>query len=224
MSGQTGLRARGLSYAVEGRALLDGLDLEVERGASAAVVGPSGSGKSTLLMCLLGLIKPDAGRVTVEGQELGRLSGRGLAAFRRERIGIVFQFGELLPELSPTENVALAGLLAGMERREAYEKAEQLLAGLGVPAEGTATGQLSGGERQRTAVARALIGDPTLILADEPTGALDQTARDAVADLLFKLPAERGCALVVVTHDHGVAARADRCLRLDDGRLVEAAR
>ncbi len=135
---------------------------------------------------------------------------------------MVFQFGELLPELSARENVALAALLAGVAHTTAYDRAEALLAHLGVPEGGTPTAYLSGGERQRVAVARALITDPPLILADEPTGALDQENRDAVADILFDLPKRDGRALLVVTHDQAVARRADRWLDLIAGRLAGA--
>nr|WP_246497084.1 ABC transporter ATP-binding protein [Sphaerisporangium rubeum] len=201
---------------------MDGIDLTVEPGNSVAVTGPSGSGKTTLLMSVLGLVKPDEGAIRVAGQDITRMRGRALAAHRRTHLGVVFQFGELLPELSPVENVALAAMLAGRDHRRAFAAAEDLLGELGVPLEGTSTGLLSGGERQRTAVARALITEPAVLLADEPTGSLDRTSRESVADLLFSLPARRGCALVVVTHDPAVADRADRLMRLDMGQLAEA--
>ncbi|WP_067453106.1 ABC transporter ATP-binding protein [Actinomadura macra] len=214
------LQIEGLRYEIGDRVLLDDLDLQVSAGHSLAVTGPSGSGKSTLLMCALGLVKPDSGTVSVAGKDMTRLSARALASHRRRHLGVVFQFGELLPELSPSENVAIAALLAGVDRRKAYADARDLLRWLGVPEQGT-TGLLSGGERQRTAVARALVMEPTLVLADEPTGALDQRTRETVADLLFDIPARRGCALVVVTHDPAVAGRADAQVSLDSGRLVE---
>ncbi|MBW8481282.1 ABC transporter ATP-binding protein [Actinomadura parmotrematis] len=218
------VRARGVRYAVGGRVLLDGAGLDVPAGGSVAVSGPSGSGKSTLLMCLLGLVRPDAGEIAVAGADVTRMSRRALAEHRRRTMGMVFQFGELLPELTPVENAALPALLGGTGRRAAYAAARELLVRLGVPVEGTATGLLSGGERQRVAVARALAAGPAVVLADEPTGALDAEAREAVADLLFALPAEHGCALVVATHDPAVAARADERLVLRGGRLsAEAA-
>ncbi|WP_245966992.1 ABC transporter ATP-binding protein [Sphaerisporangium album] len=216
------LRIEGLRHSAGGRLVLDGVDLTVPRGESVAVTGPSGSGKTTLLMSVLGLVKPDQGAVWVAGRDITRMRGRALAAHRRANLGVVFQFGELLPELSPVENVALAALLAGQDHKRAYASAEDLLRGLGVPADETPTGMLSGGERQRTAVARALITEPAVLLADEPTGSLDRAARDSVADLLFSLPARHGCVLVVVTHDPAVADRADRTLRLDMGHLAEA--
>ncbi|WP_460068419.1 ABC transporter ATP-binding protein [Streptomyces sp. YKOK-I1] len=216
------LSIRGLRYAVSDRVLLDGLDLEVDAGQSVAILGPSGSGKSTLLGCALGLLRPATGAVEVAGADIVPMRRRALEKHRSRNIGVVFQFGELLPELTPVENVALAALLGGTGTREAYRRAESVLDELGVPREGVPTGQLSGGERQRTAVARALVNEPALLLADEPTGALDNRTRDGVAELLFSVPRQRGCALVVVTHDLAVAQQADRCLELKDARLVGA--
>ncbi|WP_345747059.1 ABC transporter ATP-binding protein [Streptomyces sp. ODS28] len=215
-----GLRVEGLRCRVGERLLLDGVDLAVGPGESAAVTGPSGSGKSTLLLCILGLTSPESGTVTAGGHELTGLSARRLARVRRESIGTVFQFGELLPELTPLENVALPALLSGGPHEDAYRRAAELLDELEVPREGTPTGLLSGGERQRAAVARALITGPRVLLADEPTGALDARTREAVADLLFTVSERRGCALLVVTHDPSVAARAGRVLRLEGGRLT----
>ncbi|NJP99336.1 ABC transporter ATP-binding protein [Streptomyces zingiberis] len=223
-SGESGpgapiLDLRGLRAEVPGRVLLDEAELTVRAGESVAVTGASGSGKSTLLMCVLGLVRPAAGTVRVAGVDVTRLRPRRLARHRRAHVGAVFQFGELLPELTPVENVAVAALLAGVGRAEAFARAGELLSRLGVAAR-VPTAELSGGERQRTAVARALVNRPSLLLADEPTGALDETNRDAVCELLFGLPARTGCGLLVVTHDPAVAARADRTVRLSGGRLV----
>jgi putative ABC transport system ATP-binding protein/lipoprotein-releasing system ATP-binding protein len=216
---QPAVRLHGLTYRIEDRLLFDGLELEVERGRSLAVLGPSGCGKSTLLSVLLGLAPPDAGTVEIAGAGITGMSPRRRARHRRDHMGMVFQFGELLPELSPVENVALAGLLAGLSRKQATERARDLLGRLGVPLAARTTARLSGGERQRTAVARAIVNRPAVLLADEPTGALDEHNRETVADLLFSLPAEYDCALVVVTHDRQVARRADRRLLLSDGSL-----
>ncbi|MFI1867281.1 ABC transporter ATP-binding protein [Streptomyces jumonjinensis] len=210
-----------IAYSVADRALLSGAGLSLPSGSSASVMGPSGSGKSTLLMCLLGLIRPTAGTIAIAGTDITGLSAKALTAHRRKHMGMVFQFGELLPELTPVENVMLAALLSGEVADAARDRAESLLAELNVSTS-AATGALSGGERQRVAVARALVNEPTVLLADEPTGSLDSEQREAVADLLFAMPRSHGCALVVVTHDAGVAARADVQLRLVDGRLIRA--
>ncbi|MGW3328712.1 ABC transporter ATP-binding protein [Streptomyces virginiae] len=209
-----------LQYAIGDRTLFEDLDLSLPVGESVAVMGPSGSGKSTLISCALGLVKPQ-GMVKVAGTDITRMRSRELARHRGAHTGVVFQFGELLPELTPVENVALAGLLAGASRSDAYEDAEKLLAELGVPAGERSTGTLSGGERQRTAVARALVNKPALLLADEPTGALDDANRNSVADILFQVPSRWECGLLVVTHDEQVANRADHLLHLADGRLQD---
>ncbi|MFM9701046.1 ABC transporter ATP-binding protein [Streptomyces europaeiscabiei] len=210
----------GLTCRTPDRVLFSEAELSVRAGESVAVMGASGSGKSTLLACVLGLGTPSAGEVRVDGEAVGRLSRRSLAQLRRDKVGMVFQHGELLPELSPLENVALAALLGGQPRAAAYDKAARILGELGVPADAQSTATLSGGERQRTAVARALVNDPLLLLADEPTGALDTGLRDTVADLLYALPGERGCALLIVTHHPRLAARADAVATLADGRLT----
>ncbi|MFZ3467467.1 ABC transporter ATP-binding protein [Streptomyces sp. 4.24] len=212
---------RGLTYGVPGRNLFSSLDLDVRAGESVAVMGPSGSGKTTLLSCALGLVRPASGTVTVSDVDMGSLKGAALARHRAGHIGMVFQFGELLPELSPVDNVALASLLAGTGRNEAYGQAQALLTELGVPL-AESSGDLSGGERQRTAVARAVINSPALLLADEPTGALDEAAREKVADTLFDMPRRYNCGLLLVTHDPVVAFRADRVLSLAGGVLVPA--
>ncbi|MFD8141657.1 ABC transporter ATP-binding protein [Streptomyces sp. NPDC059708] len=219
----TALEFGSLHYSVDDRALFEALDLRLAVGESVAVMGPSGSGKSTLISCALGLVTP-LGAVRVAGADITRMKRRELARHRGAHTGVVFQFGELLPELTPVENVALAGLLAGAARKDVYDEAAKLLAELGVPSAERPTGTLSGGERQRTAVARALINKPALLLADEPTGALDDANRDSVADMLFQVPSRWECGLLVVTHDEHVARRADRVLHLADGRLQERGR
>lgn len=215
------VEVNGLRYSIGERRLLDGLTLEVQSGSSVAVTGPSGSGKTTLLCCLSGLVTPDAGVVRVAGLDIAQASSGERAAMRLRTVGTIYQFGELIPELSPLENTALPVLLAGGNAKAAYADASALLDELGV--QGTSaknTASLSGGERQRVAVARALIGKPAVVLADEPTGSLDQRTGDIVADLLFELPVRFGCALIVVTHNPQIAARADRTLELADGRLA----
>ncbi|MFE5709941.1 ABC transporter ATP-binding protein [Streptomyces sp. NPDC056501] len=213
------LEIEGLTHSLGTRELFTDLSLTLRAGESVAVTGSSGSGKSTLLSCVLGLIKPAAGSVKVTGTDIVGLRSGRLAELRARSVGMVFQFGELLPELSPLDNVVLAALLARADRRGARERAQALLDELGVPDAATSE-ELSGGERQRTAVARALINEPALLLADEPTGALDTETRDRTAELLFDLPRRHACGLLVVTHDPGIAERADRALRLEAGALT----
>jgi ABC-type lipoprotein export system ATPase subunit len=208
-----------VNFAVGTRSLLNGVTFTANLGESVSITGPSGSGKSTLLSLALGLNKPSQGKVSIAGHDLGTLSRKNLARLRLHSVGMVFQAGELLDELTPVENVALAGLLAGRPRADVYAQAQRALDRLGIATDATVTGQLSGGERQRVAVARALINEPELVLADEPTGALDARASDAVASLLFSLPAEWGCSVVVVSHDMSVAARAAHRYELVDGGL-----
>lgn len=215
------LSIQELTYGIADRVLFSDAELTASQGESVAVMGPSGCGKSTLLSMILGLARPDRGRVTVMGEEVTRLRGDRLAALRAEHLGMVFQFGELIPELTPLENVLLASQLAGRTGPEPRERAHELLDEFNVPRDAV-TADLSGGERQRVAVARALMNRPTLILADEPTGALDQTSRDLVAEHLFALPQRHHCALLLVTHDPEVAGRADRLLRIENGALKQA--
>ncbi|THV29530.1 ABC transporter ATP-binding protein [Glycomyces paridis] len=212
------LAIAALRYTIGDRVLFDGLELELAVGESAAILGPSGSGKSTLLSLILGMARPDEGTIAIDGTDLAGLGTAALAKVRAGSVGMVFQFGELLPELGPEDNVALAAMLAGDDDPGLPDRVAELLRRLGVP-QSPRVETLSGGERQRVAVARALVNGPRLLLADEPTGALDETNRDNVADLLFALPAEQDCALLVVTHDRAVAARADRVYTITGGGL-----
>lgn len=216
-----GLRHRYASPAGE-LAVLDGLDLDVAAGSHVAVVGPSGAGKTTLLGVLGGLEAPQAGSVTVDGEDLAGLGGDELAAYRRATVGFVFQHFGLLDTLSAAENVELAGALAGTPRRQRRARAADLLDAVGLADRRRhRPGQLSGGERQRVALARALANDPRLLLADEPTGNLDEDAAARVRDLLDDVRRDRGCTLVLVTHNRGLARGADRIQVLRHGRLVE---
>jgi ABC-type lipoprotein export system ATPase subunit len=215
LDASSAVETRDLTYVIGRRTVLDGVDLTVRHGHSLAVVGPSGTGKTTLLMCLAGLITPTRGNVLIGGRDLTTMTTRERARIRLRSVGLIYQFGELLPELSPLDNVALPALLGGAAKGEAYRRSRQLLADLGISAVAEAdTAVLSGGERQRVAVARALISRPSIILADEPTGSLDRNAADSVAAILFGLPKERDCSLIVVTHNEEVAARADSILAL----------
>jgi putative ABC transport system ATP-binding protein len=198
--------------------VLHGIDLAVPEGASLGVVGPSGSGKSTLLAVLAGLEKPDRGRVTVRGQDISGLGEDALARFRGRNIGIVFQSFHLIPTMTALENVAVPLELAGAP--DAFERAAAELAAVGLaerPSHYPA--QLSGGEQQRVAIARALAPAPALVVADEPTGNLDETTGAAIADLLFRRRAETGTTLVIVTHDLSLARRCERVIRLKGGRI-----
>jgi putative ABC transport system ATP-binding protein len=202
--------------------ILRGLDLAVAAGETVSIVGPSGSGKSTMMMVVAGLERPTAGRVAVAGQDLGALGEDGLALFRRDRVGIVFQDFHLIPTMSALENVAVPLELAG--RRDAFERAETELQAVGLGHRlGHYPGQLSGGEQQRVALARAFVIAPRLLLADEPTGNLDGETGRHIIDLMFALRAERGTTLLLITHDPMIAARCARTVHLIDGRIVEDA-
>lgn len=213
--------ASSLTVCTADRLLLDGLTLEVLAGSSVAIMGPSGTGKTTLLACLAGLRRPDSGRIRVAGHDVSSMPRRDLPRWRLGHVGVVYQFGELLPELTAAENVRLPALLAGANAETADRAAKNALGAVG--GNGLADRRaavLSGGERQRIATARALVNIPEVIFADEPTGALDRRSAAEVAAVLFDLPRARGCALVVVTHDEEIARQADRVLSLDDGRLI----
>lgn len=197
------------------RRVLNGVNITVEAGRSIAVMGPSGAGKSSLISCVLGLVNPSKGSIRVDGHEMTRASRRERLEIRRHSIGAIFQSGELLSELSALENVMLPGILVrGRQRRDVENRARALLDALEVPDENRTIASYSGGERQRIAVARALINEPRLILADEPTGALDVVARDRVTETIFHLSKTFECAVVVVTHDPVVASQADSTLTL----------
>jgi ABC-type lipoprotein export system ATPase subunit len=210
-------------YGVKGGSLtvLEGITFTIPAGGYASLTGRSGAGKSTLLAVLGGLEAPQAGLVRVNGVELSGLSGDALAAYRRTTVGFVFQHFGLLDTLTARENVELSGTLDGTRRSRRRRRAEELLAAVGLSDRlEHRPGQLSGGERQRVAIARALTNDPALVLADEPTGNLDGEASQTVIELIESLRAERGCTLVLVTHDPGLASRAEMHVRLDAGRLV----
>ncbi|MGV3573399.1 MAG: ABC transporter ATP-binding protein [Ramlibacter sp.] len=200
--------------------VLRGIDLAIAEGESVAVAGPSGSGKTSLLLLLSGLEAPSAGRIEVDGLDLASLDRDALADLRRERIGIVFQSFHLLPSLSALDNVALPLQMAG--RADAQDRARAQLERVGLgPRLHHSPLQLSGGEQQRVAIARATVHRPRLLLADEPTGNLDDHTAAGIRDLLLELNREAGTTLVLVTHDLDFAARCDRVLRLHDGRLHE---
>lgn len=201
--------------------VLGGVSLTVGRGEIVAIVGPSGAGKTTLLQIAGSLDRPDSGSVTYDGVDITGLKERRLAEFRNRNIGFIFQFHELLPEFTALENVAMPGLIAGRRRKEVMEEARELLTLLGLadrlehrPAE------LSGGEKQRTAIARALINNPRIVLADEPTGSLDSHNREEIHAIISRLCATRGHTFLMVTHDPTLASIAHRVVSMADGRIT----
>ena len=201
--------------------VLHGLDLQVERGEMLAVVGASGVGKSTLLHVLGGLDAPDAGTVQVGDAAIHALNDDARVAFRRQHVGFVFQFHHLLPEFSAEENVEMPLRIAGRPEAECRERASALLSRVGLAARAShRPGALSGGEQQRVAVARALVARPSILLADEPTGNLDEATAREVHELLREMHAEFGLTSIVVTHNPVLAASCDRTLRLAGGRLA----
>lgn len=201
--------------------VLKGVSLDVAAGEATGIVGPSGSGKSTLLMVLAGLERVDAGTVKIAGELLNGRSEDQIAAFRGRNIGIVFQSFHLIPNMTALENVAVPLELAG--KRDAFAIAERELAAVGLADRVTHyPGELSGGEQQRVAIARALAPEPRILIADEPTGNLDQATGRQIADLLFAKAAERAMTLVLVTHDPALAARCDRQVAMRSGRIETA--
>ena len=201
--------------------ILKEITLSIHQGEITSIVGPSGAGKTTLLQIIGTLLKPDGGELSIDGVNPFALSAQKQAHFRNKQIGFVFQFHQLLPEFTAAENVAIPAMIAGMSKRQALSEAEQLLTQLGLadrlkhrPA------QLSGGEKQRTAVARALINRPTLILADEPSGSLDTQRKEELIELFFELRDQLGQTFLIVTHDEDFAQRADRTISLQDGRII----
>jgi putative ABC transport system ATP-binding protein len=219
------LAGYGLHMSFGSTEALRGAELEVAPGEVVAVMGPSGSGKSTLLHCLAGILVPDSGEVHLDGTRLDRLSEAQRSAVRLARFGFVFQFGDLVPELTLGENVALPLRLAGTDRRTASEAAREALAALGVAeVADRRAAEASGGQVQRAAVARALEHSPAVVLADEPTGALDTLTGELVLEALVDAAVRRGCAVVLVTHEPRVAAYAHREVVVRDGRMADLPR
>lgn len=199
---------------------LDGVDMSIRQGEMVAVMGPSGSGKSTLLNMLGGLDRPSGGRVSIDGQDLTQV--RNLDVFRAQTVGFVFQLHNLLPTLTALENVEVPMQGQPMRRRARHERSRELLALVGLADRmNHLPSQLSGGQRQRVAIARALANQPSLILADEPTGNLDTTAGEEIMNLLADLNVSQGTTVIVVTHDQRVARATDRILTMRDGRIVD---
>jgi len=201
---------------------LRGIDLTIRRGEMVAIMGPSGCGKTTLLNCLSGLDDIDDGEVFIQGVALGSMSDTERTRYRARRMGFVFQFYNLLTVLSAVENVELPLLLAGVPGREARARALEALSLVGLVDRADHTpAELSGGERQRTTIARALVNQPAIVWADEPTGDLDSTNADEIISLMRRLNQEHGITFAIVTHDMGVGRKADRIVRMMDGQIVE---
>src|SRR5581483_6605089 len=214
------VEARDLFLSFGETPALRGASLRVRRGEIVAVMGPSGSGKSTLLHCLAGILVPDKGEVWYGGQRLNTLSDDRRSALRRDRFGFVFQSGQLVPELTAEENVAMPMLLSGTRRGPAITAARRWFGTLGLDGlEHRRSGELSGGQAQRVALARGLVAEPDVLFADEPTGALDSVSGELVMDLLTAAARERGTTVILVTHDAQVAAYADREVVVRDGKV-----
>ncbi|MFI1482957.1 ABC transporter ATP-binding protein [Streptomyces sp. NPDC020747] len=214
------LAARGLTKTHGRTQALRGASVELRAGEILAVTGASGSGKSTLLHCLAGIVRPDEGSVVYAGQRIDQLPEKRLSELRRTEFGVVFQFGQLIPELTALDNVALPLLLAGTARKEAHERAGEWLERFGVRGqEELRPGEMSGGQAQRVSLARALVTGPQVVFADEPTGALDSFASEGVMTALAHTARESGTAVLLITHDAQIAAYADREVELRDGAV-----
>ena len=219
------ISARGLVKRYGSLEVLRGIDLDIASGAITAIVGPSGAGKTTLLQLLGTLDRPDAGTLTVQSTRVDALRPRELAAFRNAHIGFIFQFHRLLAEFSALENVLLPAWVGGKDDATTRSRAERLLRDLGLGDRLThRPAALSGGEQQRVAAARALMNNPAVILADEPTGNLDSDNAEALFDLFRELRDREGATFAVVTHNDALAATADRIVRMRDGRIEDAAK
>jgi ABC-type lipoprotein export system ATPase subunit len=204
---------------------LRGVDLAIERGEMVAIMGPSGCGKTTLLNCLSGLDAISKGDVLIEGVSLAEMSDRKRTEYRARRMGFVFQFYNLMPVLTTVENVELPLLVARVSAKQARRRALEALAMVGLERRGDhVPDELSGGQRQRATIARALVNDPAIVWADEPTGDLDSESADDIVDLMRGLNRERGLTFLIVTHDIGVGRRTDRIIRMLDGRVAEEQR
>ena len=215
------IEIQGITKSFGELQVLKGIDLIIYKGEVVSVVGPSGAGKTTLLQIMGTLDKADCGSVVINGIEVGNLKEKELSAFRNKQIGFVFQFHQLLPEFTALENVMIPALIGGMSPDKAMKKAKETLAFLGLAERAShKPAELSGGEKQRVAVARALINDPAVIFADEPSGSLDSKNKEELHQLFFDLRDKLGQTFVIVTHDEDLAQLTDRTIHMVDGRIV----
>lgn len=216
------IEIRDITKSYDSLQVLKGINLDIVPGEVVSIVGPSGAGKTTLLQIIGSLDKPNSGTVKYDSTSIFSLKDAQLARFRNENIGFVFQFHQLLPEFSLLENVAMPALIGGASRNEAFERARKLIDYLGLKDREThRPAQLSGGERQRAAVARALINNPKVVLADEPSGSLDSKNRQELHKLFFDLRRDMNQTFVIVTHDESLAADCDRIIKMRDGQITE---
>ena len=214
------IKLEGITKSFGSLQVLKGIDLEINKGEIISIVGPSGAGITTLLQIMGTLDEPDAGVVQIDGTMVSRMKEKELSAFRNKNIGFVFQFHQLLPEFTALENVMIPALIAGVSSKEAHERAMKILDFMGlVDRASHKPNELSGGEKQRVAVARALINDPAVILADEPSGSLDTHNKEDLHQLFFDLRDRLGQTFVIVTHDEGLAKITDRTVHIVDGMI-----
>lgn len=214
------IKLEGITKSFGSLQVLKGIVLEINKGEIISIVGPSGAGKTTLLQIMGTLDEPDAGVVQIDGTVVSRMKEKELSAFRNKNIGFVFQFHQLLPEFTALENVMIPALIAGVSSKEAHERAMKILDFMGlVDRASHKPNELSGGEKQRVAVARALINDPAVILADEPSGSLDTHNKEDLHQLFFDLRDRLGQTFVIVTHDEGLAKITDRTVHIVDGMI-----